>query len=226
MVIYKYLEENCEYDYAALEEAEKNNYKKTADDEHEYAFNTYGIIVEKKGVCQSYAYAYKLLCNMSGLECNVMTGYLDGSLPHAWNVVKIDGEWYQTDSTNNEKVAGIPYFLYNSNTETAEMTGFSRDKLYGLDEELAEYESTNQEYEYYFANSRYAEDLDEYVNVLGGLVEEEGENICIRYSGEKPDTSEFEEAVVEVFYRKNLEDKLADMTYKISNNFIILSNGK
>ena len=68
--------------------------------------------------------------------------------------------------------------------------------------------------------------LDEYVNVLGGLVEEEGENICIRYSGEKPDTSEFEEAVVEVFYRKNLEDKLADMTYKISNNFIILSNGK
>ena len=226
MVIYKYLEENCDYDYEALEEAEKNNYKKTAEDEHESAFNAYGIIVEKKGVCQSYAYAYKLLCSMSGLECNVMTGYLDGSLPHAWNVVKIDGEWYQTDSTNNGKVAGIPYFLYNSDTETAQMTGFSGDKLYGLDEELADYESTNQEYEYYYANSRYAENLDEYADVLGGLVEDDEENICIRYNGETPDTSEFEEAVVEVFYRKNLEDKLADMTYKISNNFIVLSQGK
>ena len=221
MAIYDYLEENCEYDYEALEEAEKNNYKKTENDEHEYAFNVYGIIVKKLGVCQSYAYAYKLLCSMSGVECNVMTGYLDGSLPHAWNVVKIDGEWYQTDSTNNEKVAGIPYFLYNSDSETAQMTGFSSDKMYEIDDEISDYESANKEYEYYYANDRYAEDLDEYADVLGTLVEDE-ENICIRYGGEKPDAEDFEEIVVEVFYRKNMEEKLADMSYLISNNFIVL----
>lgn len=181
----------------------------------------YGIIVKKLGVCQSYAYAYKLLCSMSGVECNVMTGYLDGSLPHAWNVVKIDGEWYQTDSTNNEKVAGIPYFLYNSDSETAQMTGFSSDKMYEIDDEISDYESANKEYEYYYANDRYAEDLDEYADVLGTLVEDE-ENICIRYGGEKPDAEDFEEIVVEVFYRKNMEEKLADMSYLISNNFIVL----
>ena len=31
-----------------------------------------------------------------------MTGNLDGDLPHAWNKVKIDGEWQIVDSTNND----------------------------------------------------------------------------------------------------------------------------
>lgn len=226
MAIYKYLEDNCEYDYDALENAKENGYKKSADDPYEYAFNTYGILVEKKGVCQSFAYAYKLLCNMSGLECNVMTGYLDGSLPHAWNVVKIEGEWYQTDSTNNGNVSGIPYFLYNSDSETARKTGFSTDALYEVDAELADYESLSQEHEYYFANNMYAEGLDEYAELLDELVQEDVQNICIRYDGETPDEEEFQDTVMEVFYRKNLENELADMVYMISNNFIVLTKAE
>lgn len=222
IAIYQYLEENCSYDYEALEDAQQSNYKKTDDAEYEYAFNTYGIVVKKLGVCQSYAYAYKLLCSMSGVECNVMTGYLDGSLPHAWNVVKIDGDWYQTDSTNNKTVAGIPYFLYNGDSETAQMTGFSEDTLFELDEEIYAYGSTNKEYEYYYANDLYAEDLEEYTEVLSELLEEDEETICVRYSGEQPDQTDFEEAVVETFYRKNKEEQLADMNYRIGNNFIVL----
>ena len=159
---------------------------------------------------------------MSGLECNVMTGYLDGSLPHAWNVVKIDGDWYQTDSTNNKTVAGIPYFLYNGDSETAQMTGFSEDTLFELDEEIYAYGSANKEYEYYYANDLYAEDLEEYTEVLSELLEEDEETICVRYSGEQPDQTDFEEAVVETFYRKNKEEQLADMNYRIGNNFIVL----
>ncbi len=221
--IYDYLEENCEYDYAALEDAEKNNFKKTGDGTYEYAFNTYGIIVKKVGVCQSFANAYKLLCNMSGVECRVMTGYLDGSLPHAWNAVKIDGEWYQTDSTNNANVCGIPYYLYNSDSETAEKTGFTPDEVFALDDDLDEYESTKQKYEYYYANDMYAEDLDEYAEVLDELLDEDAEFICVRYDGETPDQEDFEECVMEVFCDNDLEDKLFGMRYSIINNFILLT---
>ena len=31
-----------------------------------------------------------------------MTGNLEGELPHAWNKIKIDGEWQIVDSTNND----------------------------------------------------------------------------------------------------------------------------
>ncbi|MDE6132993.1 MAG: hypothetical protein K2G04_06450, partial [Oscillospiraceae bacterium] len=60
--VYSYLESSAEYDNSALENAKENNYIKTGESEYEYAFNTYGVLVKKAGVCQSYAYAYKLLC--------------------------------------------------------------------------------------------------------------------------------------------------------------------
>ena len=125
--IYQYMEDNTQYDTAALEDAKKNNFQKTEDSTYEDSFNGYGILVNKKGVCQSYAYAYKLLCEMSGVSCRVVTGNLNGNLPHAWNVVKFGETWVQTDSTNNGKSTGIPYFLYNADNETAELTGFDMD---------------------------------------------------------------------------------------------------
>lgn len=222
LAIYQYLEDNCTYDYEALEDAEANNFKKTGT-KYEYAFNTYGILVKKKGVCQSYAYTYKLLCSMSGLNCNVMTGYLDGSLPHAWNTVEIDGGWYQTDATNNGKSTGIPYFLYNSDTETASLTGYSEDKLFEADDNLSQYNSTNKEYEYYYANSIYAEDIDGYMNILDSLLDKNG-SLCVRYEGEELDPAVFESAVIEVFSRKNMEQELATMKYGMTNDFILLFN--
>lgn len=221
--IYKYLEANCQYDYDALSEAEENNYKMTADMQNKDSFNAYGIIVNKKGVCQSFALAYKLLCSMSGVECNVMTGYLNGNLPHAWNTVKIDDAWYQIDSTNNANVSNIPYLLYNGDSDTAAKTGFNADKMYELDHQLSDYESYNDEYEYYHSNGLYAEELTEYLDILDSELEHNPNFVCIRYDGELPDAEEFNQSVVEVFYRKNLEDNLDRVNYLITNNFIIVS---
>lgn len=221
--IYKYLENNCSYDYEALTEAEKYNYKMTADMQNKDAFNAYGIIVNKKGVCQSYALAYKLLCSMSGVECNVVTGHLNGSLPHAWNSVKIDGSWYQTDSTNNANVSSIPYFLYNSDSDTATKTGFTADKMYELDHQLSNYESYNDDYEYYHSNGLYAEELTAYLDILDSELEHNPNFVCIRYDGTLPDAEEFNQSVVEIYYRKNMEDSLNQMKYIMTNNFIIIS---
>ena len=66
------------------------------------SFTPYGVLLNKTGVCSSYAGAFKLLAQQAGLECIVVTGNLDGELPHAWNKIKIDGEWRIVDSTNND----------------------------------------------------------------------------------------------------------------------------
>ena len=36
------------------------------------------------------------------LDAIVVTGYLDGEVPHAWNKVKIGNEWAIVDATNND----------------------------------------------------------------------------------------------------------------------------
>ena len=86
--LYDYLNDNTVYDQAAVEEARKNNFKKSDGwKEAEDAFNAYGIIVKETGVCQSYALSYKLLCSLCDVENKVITGYLNGNLPHAWSSV-------------------------------------------------------------------------------------------------------------------------------------------
>lgn len=220
--VYSYLENAAEYDDAALENAKESNYIKTGESDYEYAFNAYGIIVKKLGVCQSYAYAYKLLCSMCGVECSVVTGYLDGSLPHAWNSVTIDGERFQTDVTNNEKNSGIPYFLYNSDIGTAEITGYTCNELYELDEKTDGYFSNNSEYEYYRANGLCASSVREFKTALDGEIGKGGDLICIRYTEDFPDRSEIIKAAAEVYYRKNREDELEDLSLGMWESFIVI----
>ena len=60
-------------------------------------WTAYGILVNGKGVCESYAELFQTLCNAVGIECTSVAG--DAGGPHKWNAVKIDGEWYQCDPT-------------------------------------------------------------------------------------------------------------------------------
>ena len=70
----------------------------------------------RPGYVQATQELLKLLAEEAGLECIVVTGYLDGELPHAWNKVKIDGEWQIVDSTNNDNEADLNALLNLSDT--------------------------------------------------------------------------------------------------------------
>ncbi len=223
LALYQYLENNSVYDYDALENAKENNYMKTCTSSYEDSFNAYGVLVNKKGVCMSYAAAYKILCDKCGIDCNVVTGYLNGNLPHAWNNVAINGNWYQTDVTNNGASIGVPYYLYNSDTLTAEETGYTEDMLYELDGEMEKYFCKVKDYEYYYSNKLCASNADELKRIIGSELETGKDFICIRYTGTLPAQDELVKAVKEVFYAKNLESELSTLKMGIKNNFIILS---
>lgn len=64
--------------------------------------SVYTLLNEGKGVCQAYALlAYRLLQEV-GMEVRYVTGWA-GEL-HAWNLVKVDGEWYHLDTTWNDPI--------------------------------------------------------------------------------------------------------------------------
>lgn len=60
-----------------------------------------GPLLNKKAVCEGIAKAMKYLMNKKGVECEMVLGKLkeDTSVYHAWNVVRVDGEWYHIDVT-------------------------------------------------------------------------------------------------------------------------------
>ncbi len=64
--------------------------------------DAYTILTQGTGVCDAYSYAMMTVCNRLGIPCVRMTS---SSMNHAWNIVKIDGEWYHIDATWDDPTA-------------------------------------------------------------------------------------------------------------------------
>ena len=82
-------------------------------------YRPYGIFIMKTGVCQAYAEAFELCMLMMDIDCRVVTGKGNGG-GHAWNAVKLDGEWYQVDVTWDDPVPdekGRVYYSYFNITD-------------------------------------------------------------------------------------------------------------
>lgn len=96
-----YLVDNCVYDKEAAESEELEGHENDA----------YGALVEKKAVCEGYSRAFQLLCNRLGIDCINISGTANGTA-HAWNNVKLDGEWYEVDVTWNDTDGDIEFPVY------------------------------------------------------------------------------------------------------------------
>jgi hypothetical protein len=79
----------------------------------------YDILINKTAVCEGYALAAYRLLTDAGLETRIITGDGDGER-HAWNIVKVNGQWYNIDltwddpvSTSGKQVLRYTYFLKN-----------------------------------------------------------------------------------------------------------------
>lgn len=60
----------------------------------------YGALVGGYGICLGYATSFQLLMDLAGVECLTVVGASGWSrTDHAWNMVKLDGEWYGVDVT-------------------------------------------------------------------------------------------------------------------------------
>ena len=222
LAVYTYLENSLTYDKEALEAARKSDFVKTKDFAYDDSFSAYGAIVNKEGVCQAYAGAYKLLCDKCGIDCRVCTGYLDGNLPHAWNLVSIEGEWYNSDASNNKNTVGIPYYLYNCDTVTAQSTGFVSDKLFETDGKVSSYRSDNSSRDYYHANGLVADSLSSYEEVLDKNLSPESTSLSIRYTGAVPERRQFINTVRKVYGKHGMEDRLDTLSCAFTTGFIHL----
>ncbi len=220
--IYDYLVHNSVYDNEALEAAEATNF--IMDGEmlaFEDSFNTVGILVNGKGVCASYAYSFKVLSDLCGLDAVCVTGYLDGNLPHAWNMVKIDGQWYEIDCTNNEVNSGIPYYLFEADTKLAEETGYSKDKDFELDTVVENYVATDNSKEYYASNGLIADSADSYKNCIVKNVTADTATFAVRCTSSLTQ-ADAEKAIGLAFNELGLESKLSTLRYGIVNGFVLI----
>ena len=65
--------------------------------------SAYDLLVEKEAVCEGYALVAYRLFLAAGLESRIISGEGNGE-PHAWNIVKVDGKWYNIDLTWDDPI--------------------------------------------------------------------------------------------------------------------------
>jgi len=98
--IYSWMIRNVNYDWR------QNDPSMTAPKD---SFRPYGAIVLENAVCLGYATAFQLFMDLVGVECITVTGAAFASSgDHAWNMVRLNGQWYCVDATWDLGRGGSP----------------------------------------------------------------------------------------------------------------------
>lgn len=92
--VHDYLVCNVDYDFDLYDRFKDGESELESDP----AFHIDGAFIDKTAVCDGLARAFVFLCAIEGIDAVRVTGSL-ASVPHAWNKVKIGGEWYNADVT-------------------------------------------------------------------------------------------------------------------------------
>ncbi len=84
---------------------------------NEYDQTVYGTVVLGTAVCEGYARTFELFMDIFGIE-NIRVDSLPDN--HAWNLVKLSGEWYLVDCTWDDPDEGDTIYYFYFNTTDAE----------------------------------------------------------------------------------------------------------
>ncbi|NAY93453.1 hypothetical protein GTQ34_16195 [Muricauda sp. JGD-17] len=139
---YHWINQNIEYEYEVLERHKNGIYT-----EEDNLYNTTPTIIfnRKKAVCQGYSELYKWFMESLDIETVIIDGYVrhftnpyvepesDAGFSHAWNAVKIGGEWLVVDTTwANQFVSNVPDYYFDIRPEKAIITHFPNDSDWQL----------------------------------------------------------------------------------------------
>ena len=98
--VYDYICANITYDH-------------TNPDTYKLKHTAYAAIIDKTAVCQGYALLFYRMMLELGVDCRLVAGIGNGGA-HGWNIVKLDGVYYNVDSTWDAGLTDYNYFLVNT----------------------------------------------------------------------------------------------------------------
>ncbi|MBQ3575651.1 MAG: hypothetical protein IJA26_08260 [Clostridia bacterium] len=147
------------------------------------AHTAYGALVTNSqgvpnfAVCDGYSLAFEYLLQQCGIEAVVVAGDAGANVVtaggHAWNLVKLNNNWYEVDSTWNDTgaleesvVPGIDYYEENKEALTdPDFLEKMRHAMFLISTEEIRNFDPGDEYRYYLRDGGYMSYLDKSVHI-------------------------------------------------------------
>ncbi|MFF1540053.1 DUF2510 domain-containing protein [Microbacterium sp. NPDC058269] len=121
----QWIVDNIEYDYAALQALEAGLSIATPGADMRVS-DARGGLIDGSVICGGYTDTFNLLIRKAGLDSVYVSGRVEAGL-HAWNHVKVDGEWKAVDTTWNDGGDPTEYLMINESEFTGTATRETRD---------------------------------------------------------------------------------------------------
>ena len=122
LAIYEYIISAVAYDNDTYENIEAIPSAKNA------CYYLEGVFDYGRAVCDGKSKAFVLLCGIEGIDAVREFGYDErANLGHAWNYVKIDGEWYCVDTTAGDSFKSVgsqPALFFGRKVEITDYSKF------------------------------------------------------------------------------------------------------
>lgn len=79
-------------------------------------------VVKGESVCMGYTRMFQYIANRVGLPCTIVIGKNREGIGHAWNICKVNNQWYMLDCTNSKGQLlnlkdEVDYYLFNITEE-------------------------------------------------------------------------------------------------------------
>lgn len=132
--IYSYLTDNFTYDYTYYGIKQGTEFSTTLWEyilpyDHPREVNL--LLQSGGGVCAEFSRTFQAMCICFGVKCYDVSGAAGGGA-HGWNIVQVDGNWYQCDPTWDigHSADGFRYFLLSDQEMGQDHTLDRRDHTY------------------------------------------------------------------------------------------------
>lgn len=150
LYIHDYLAKNCQY--SQNDEPNMNT--------------IYGCLVNNLSQCEGYAKTLLYLARESGLSAMTVVGQTNDGVNHEWNIVRIDGKYYNIDLTWNDPLSeedtGRQWYLYFNvrDDEINNITHFPSGNNYTPPE------CNSTDANYYYMNGLVADSYEEAYSII------------------------------------------------------------
>lgn len=132
--------------------------------------NIISVLLNRESVCNGYAKSLQYLSQFMGIPCILVSGTAEGG-PHAWNVIFMDGAWYQVDVTFGE--SNVSSKNTNASFINYAYLGLTNREMYvnhTPDNNIPVPECTETKDNYYIYTGTYFTEAD--IETIGSMVRE------------------------------------------------------